>query len=288
MLVIAGIVYFQLIWLSLIGSPLGLRDYVPESFWMPGYNYDNVIRFGSTFFRPNGLTMLEPSYASLFLGVATVIELARFRRLGHTAVYAGALLGTYSGSGILLVFVSLPVVFLESSLKWRIRFLLLLGASFAIAAATGVIENFIIRMSEFSSASSSADIRFIDPIRQLGFWLSGPDIFFSGIGAGNYPKDWAGWPITKLLGEYGLLSAVLFSIFFICSLWNSPIAALTVGIAFTANFSGGYLSNPVITTLLFILCTVPKQSNKDNVAPTLEMEPPTTWRSNQFPSTRLT
>ena len=83
-----------------------LEDYIPDSFQYINYVYMNKLKWNLPWIKPNGIVFLEVSHLSQFIGMALVIELARFRRLKFAALYAVALLSSFGGTGTLLVMAS--------------------------------------------------------------------------------------------------------------------------------------------------------------------------------------
>ena len=69
-----------------------LEDFIPDKFQYINYVYMNKLVWNQPWYKPNGIVFLEVSHLSQFIGMALVIELARFRRLKYAALYAVALL----------------------------------------------------------------------------------------------------------------------------------------------------------------------------------------------------
>ena len=74
-------------WFSSIGGTqiaglgiFNLEDYIPDLFQYINYVYMNKLKWNLPWIKPNGIVFLEVSHLSQFIGMALVIELARFRR----------------------------------------------------------------------------------------------------------------------------------------------------------------------------------------------------------------
>src|SRR5271156_381607 len=100
-----------------------IENFVPSSFIVQHYNAQAALSYGSQVYRPNGVFMLEPSFFSQVLAVAIVAELCTLARAGRLAVFGFALLVSYSGTGMLVLAVCLPI-YVVTRRRWE---MLLLG-----------------------------------------------------------------------------------------------------------------------------------------------------------------
>jgi len=139
------------------------------------------------------------------------------------------------------------------------RSILIVGAVFlaCIAAAIGInwYENVEHRFTEVFQYGSSAHDRFIVPFQILADLFAHPESVFSGNGPGSSAKDlgdtW--WTFTKVAYEYGLVTAVLFTIFMGYVLFkNAPSGRIAFVLMILFNFMAGFLI-PVYPMLLFLL-----------------------------------
>jgi hypothetical protein len=114
-------------------------------------------------FRANGIFLEEPSFLSQFTALGILIEVLEFRRLRYLLTLSIGFLLSYSGTGLLLLLVFLPLAGLRHD---RAALPALLVVIFALGLfATGIIDSsaFTSRVNEFHSERSSAFARFVSP-----------------------------------------------------------------------------------------------------------------------------
>jgi hypothetical protein len=112
------------------------------------------------------------------------------------------------------------------------------------------------RFSEFGQRNSSGYMRFIEPANELSAFVNKSSSLYTGLGAGAAPKDpgvvW--WPITKLVAEYGLPTAILFYVLIaIALLRNAP--SRRVATTFLIMFSlmgSNLLAMPIVNLCLLL------------------------------------
>jgi hypothetical protein len=219
-----------------------IENFVPSSFIVQHYNTQAALSYGSEVYRPNGVFMLEPSFFSQVLAVAIVAELCTRAR---------ALIVSYSGTGVLVLAVCLPL-YLAARRRWD---LLILGCSalILVIALHNVLhlDRVFSRLGEFNSTQSSGFARFVG-----GFFLfdqflwSDPWRTLFGYGAGafsNYAPH-ARYPVAemalfKIVFEYGLFGAVLyFGFLFGCLSTSTAPRLLVLAVAITYLLNGMYAS----------------------------------------------
>ncbi len=196
-----------------------ISELVPAQFVLQDFNDGNPIVFGSDINRATALVFLEPSFLSLFLGIAVVVAMRL--RMGWPLVSL-LLLGivpTVAGNGVVIVALAAIVwLFLRS----RDRLLALVPA-LALTAVMGVLTPlgalFIQRATEGGSVNSSSGLRFVQPyVLLVPPPLQHVASALVGEGAGS-TSDWiaAHIPVTepllatvfpKILFEFGLLGIV--------------------------------------------------------------------------------
>src|SRR5450631_543210 len=86
-----------------------VENFVPESFIVQHYNKQAALAYGSEVYRANGVFLLEPSFFSQVLAVAIVAELCTLGRASRLALFGIALLVSYSGTGMLVLAICLPL-----------------------------------------------------------------------------------------------------------------------------------------------------------------------------------
>lgn len=248
---------------SLAQIPLGgglslptLHSVVPESWLIPGYVYVQPLQWGSSYLKPNGLFFLEVSFLSQFTAVAFVIELVMFGRPWRLALFGAVLLGSFAGTGLLLLaLVSVPLL-LRLPPRFAAGLAVAVVAMAVIAGLLGYFDQVARRLGEFGTDGTSAYGRFVLPVIALGDALNQTGILVSGLGAGNLTRgaDLAFWPAVKLVIEYGVVTAVLFEVFLLVALFEAaPSRRLAATLFVLHGLMGGYLHTPVIIFLCVAL-----------------------------------
>lgn len=244
-----------------------------SAFFQNGFNNLNPLRYGSTVYKSNGVFLLEPSFLSQFMAIALIIEFAVFRRPWRMALFAVALLSSYSGTGIVMLASALP--FLLTS---RRTLLLLAGASigacvlvfagaFDIRMLAGHldaldIDAFTNRITEIEDPSSSAFMRFVGIgllIEQ--YVLTDPWFTFFGRGAGSIFQFSAGAQASahdptwgKVFFEYGLVGFLAYIGFMLhCILSPRRPTSLKFAMLVQFLFLGGFAVSPYAHALIAAL-----------------------------------
>jgi hypothetical protein len=214
---VVGAVVFAAQW-----AGLAYRDWlavvVPDSMLLQGYYTTNPLTFGSPYFRANGLVFLEPSFFSLFTGLA--LAAALYLRAGYLtlAVLLLGLITSVSGNG--MVVTAVAIVVLAVTRQWRaLRPLVLPAVATAVAVfAFSLGPTLLDRATEVVNGDSSASLRFVQPygifVEQL--WGSAETLLL-GRGAGSADDlvlsiraaDLQAPVIPKIFYEYGLVAAIL-------------------------------------------------------------------------------
>jgi hypothetical protein len=223
-----------------------IENFVPDTFIVQHFNHQAAMEYGSHEFRANGVFMLEPSFFSQLLAVAIVAELCNRGRMTRLAIFGLALIASYSGTGIMVLAICLPLC-LVAQRRWG----LLLTGVVALVAIVLVHEyvheiRILSRVSEFSNTHSSGYSRFVG-----GFYLFEQFLWHEpwralfGYGAGaftNYASR-AGnggdeMALFKIVLEFGLVGAVAYFGFLFCCLFYSPaprVLTLAVGLTYFLN-----------------------------------------------------
>jgi hypothetical protein len=216
--------------------------------------------------KSNGLFLVEPSVLGQTIGLAVVIEVLEFRRPWYLALFAAALLVSYSGTGLMLVLAFLPL----SGLRGKNALLAVLGVVVLAAAlvVSGVIDlsSYTSRVGEFDAPGSSGSERFVEPfwLAQANFSTSTVKELLVGHGPGTSTafanEAWYGGvdaTAFKLWYEYGFVGAAAFVCFFASCLRLSTCPKLIVAVVlFTYLFLGSYLIIPSDLAILMVLCTL--------------------------------
>jgi hypothetical protein len=197
--------------------------------------WNNLNQLGSTgIYKANGVFMAEPSELSQDLAIAVIIEFTLLRsfwnRLIRLMVLFGGMVVTFSGTGVVILGLVLPI-FIIIKKRLDVFFFLLLLLVIGAAAAyflwdTLHLEAYIERTSELSSGSttSSGFARYIGGFYLFDqfLWTDVQNALF-GTGSGGFDRYYhraiynvsaVTW--VKIPFEYGLVGA-LFYFYFIYS-----------------------------------------------------------------------
>jgi hypothetical protein len=216
---------------------------------------------GSSLFRSNGLFLAEPSTFSQITAFGILIEVLEFRRPRYLLVMALGFLVAYSGTGLTILLLFLPLAGLRHS---KAGLSVLFVVIFAVGLfATGALDlsGFTSRVGEFQDTRASGFSRFVSP-----FWLAAEQFAtasFQGLLLGNGPgtakiiagETWYtnGFAATwiKLLYEYGIIGVFVISCFIASCFKRSRCPGLVVAaIIFAYVFLQGSM------TIALVLCTL--------------------------------
>lgn len=240
---------------------------MPRSLLIQGYNNQIPIDLGSPIQKANGVFLLEPSFLSQLMAVAIIAELGEVGRrwtairAARLASFGAALFLSYSGTGLLVLMATLPVLVIAQR-RWS---LLLLGV-LAIGAAAAFhealrLDIYLERATEFTSVRSSGFERFVSPFLLFDEFLwRDPWRSLFGVGAGTYLPHVAiayypaaEMAYSKIIFEYGVLGAVAAFGFLLWAVFRSPAPiALRVAVIVMFFMSGLYTaaSHGIALTLL--------------------------------------
>mgnify|MGYP000849751130 CR=1 FL=1 len=233
----------------------------------PLFNYMNPVSMNSDYFKSNGVFMLEPSFFCQFLSICIMIELTVLQTWKRLPLYILALLVTFSGTGLMILFILIPIYFLQQG-----RFFILAAAALVVFTAplwaplVG-LEQLVNRSTEFTNIHSSGFARFISIFWIIRDFLV-PDTlrFLVGYGAGTIGTivpdavDYESFDPTwgKLLFEYGIIGTLAYFAFFMTVLRSATVTAyLKVALVLMLMLMGGYLIPPVVHSLIIALLAWP-------------------------------
>ena len=224
-----------------------IENFVPSSFIVQHFNQQAIMAYGSQEYRANGVFLLEPSFFSQVLAVAIVAELCTQGRASRLALFGLALLVSYSGTGIMVLAVCLPLCIVVRR-RWDLLLLGLLALTVMIPLHDYLhADRLISRVAEFGSIQSSGYSRFVggfylfdqflwhDPWRTLFGYGAGA---FTNYASGVHSYAAAEMALFKIVFEFGLVGAVAYFGFLFCCLFSSPaprLLTLAVGITYLLN-----------------------------------------------------
>lgn len=278
-----GVVQFALQFVAGHAAAFPLDTWLPNSIRVQNFNDVIPLRYGSSTYKSNGMVMIEPSFFSQLTALGLIAELSTTNRRWRLLLYFAALVVGYSGTGLLVLVVSLPIVVILRK-RWD---LLIEGALFigiaAIFADQLHLDMFTRRLGEFNTAGSSADARFVSWMVLFAdrLWNSPVHALF-GYGIGSFVTEAAGYNTaqmahTKIIFEFGIIGATCYFGFILYCIFSSraPLP-MRVGLL-TAYFMNGAYS----PWILGLICSVllwprqePVRESRDESLPVRSPLPP--------------
>jgi hypothetical protein len=234
-----------------------------------GWNTIGLISVGgSSLIKSNGIFLVEPATMSQMGALAILIEVLEFHRPRYLIVFTLGLLLAYSGTGISILLVSLPLAVLVNR---RAQLPVLLISLFAFGLfATGIthLSAFASRVGEFEDTRASGFARFVSPLWMAADYFhtaSPPELLlgkgpgYGAIGAkfgavfyGTSSNTW-----FKLFLEYGLVGAFVFTIFLgSCFRRTRCPTPLIAGLIYHYLFTQNNLVTSSLLIIMVVLCTL--------------------------------
>jgi hypothetical protein len=223
-----------------------IENFFPQSFIVQHFNKQAAVGYDSQVYRANGVFLLEPSFFSQVLAVAIVAELCTLARPSRLALFGLALLVSYSGTGILVLAICLPI-YIITRRRWEMLLFGLLALAVVLSLHEYLhVDRILSRVGEFGSTQSSAFARFVG-----GFYLFDQFLWHDpwrtlfGYGAGAYTNyasrvhyAAAEMALFKIVFEFGLVGALAYFGFLFSCLFSSRaprLLTLAVGITYLLN-----------------------------------------------------
>lgn len=259
-----GIIQFCLQFVGGTALAFPIETFVPDALRTHGYNDMARLYYGSSVYKATGFVMLEPSVFCQLCALGLIAELASKGRTLRMLLYAGAIVVSYSGTGLIVLAVVLPL-FILMYRRWDLllRGLLLLGV-LALLAEPLNLQVTLGRVGEFSSGGSSGFMRFVGWQNLFAdrLWNS-PEHALFGYGAGTYFDAAVGYAAgemahAKIIFEFGVLGALLYFGFIIyCFFTSRAPLILRIAVAVTYFMNGAY--SPSVTGFATCLLLWPMQ-----------------------------
>ncbi len=198
---------------------------VPKSVLVEGYMNLNVLSYGSSTYKPNGVFLLEASFFSQLLAIAVITELCSHNRPWRLGIYLAGMLLSFSGTGIVILLLTMPVLIITQR-RYDLIFLGILGVIVALLFYKQLnIGYFLERATEFNNVESSFFMRFVGGFYffEQFLWTDQLRALF-GTGAGTFMsfEERANLPVhesalNKIVFEFGIIGAIVnFSFLFYC------------------------------------------------------------------------
>jgi hypothetical protein len=194
-----------------------IENLLPKAIVVTGYNMQVPLAYGSAVYKANGVFLLEPSFFSQVLAMAVIVELIGRSRWQRLAIYAAGLVVSYSGTGLIVLACTLPLLMIRRG-RWNVLMLAIALACVALVFAEPLkLDLFLNRATEFGDTRSSGFERFIGPFYVLEKFQWGDPLRAAfGLGAGTF-KAYAAradFPAAemafhKIVFEFGLVGALV-------------------------------------------------------------------------------
>jgi hypothetical protein len=209
--------------------------------------------------KSNGLFLGEPSAFSQITALGILIEVLEFRRPRYLLVMAAGFLVAYSGTGLMLLLLFLPLAGLRHGKAGLSALLVVIFV--AGLAATGIIDLsvFTSRVGEFQDTHSSGFERFVAPFWQASkqFDTASLQALLVGSGPGtiknagdlSYATSVVNW--FKLFYEYGIFGSFTFGLFLASCFRRSRCHGLVI-----AALIMNYLFEQGTFAIAIVLCTL--------------------------------
>jgi hypothetical protein len=209
--------------------------------------------------KSNGMFLAEPSTLSQITALGILIEILDFRRPRYLIVMALGFLVAYSGTGLMLLLIFLPLAVLRHGRAGLSVLLVVISVVGLVASGIIELSAFTSRIGEFEDTRSSGFARFVAP-----FWLATKQFdtaslqaLLVGIGPGTVKTDSALWYSTaevnwfKIFYEYGIIGAFIFCCFLASCFRRSRCRGLLIAAILT-----NYLFEQGVFDLAITLCTL--------------------------------
>lgn len=237
-----------------------LDRHMPESLTVTGYNSLIPLYWTSPVYKSNGFFFLEPSFFCQFLAIAVVAELLAGPRVLRLIVLTAGLVCSYSGTGLTMLALFIPVYFLHHGHSRLFFFAALVSLVLIFFGDALSLSAFTRRISEFSDVESSGWARFLSMFRVLQTVVFANDLtFFLGRGPGTVQEQFRLFSFNafdptwgKVIYEYGLIGSLAYFRFFYLAFCKGP-KGLRFAVGYTYFFLGGYLLNPSVLMLVAAL-----------------------------------
>jgi hypothetical protein len=235
----------------------GLLDFILDPH-DPASAAEGPRNFGGTL-KSNAIFLSEPSIFSQITALGILVEVLQFGRPRYLLVMALGFLVAYSGTGLMLLLIFLPLAGLRhgrAGLSALFVVMLILGLFATGIADLGVFTS---RVSEFQDTHSSGFARFVSP-----FWLAAQRFDIAPLGAlligsgpgtvNSFSNLWYAHAIVnwfKLLYEYGLIGSFIFYCFLASCFRRSRCPGLVIALLIF-----NYLFEQGTFAIAIALCTL--------------------------------
>jgi hypothetical protein len=219
MMTIAALVGFVQFGLQYVGiaNVDWVAQVLPKQFLVQGFAQNATIAYGADLRRSNAFLFLEPSFLSLFLGMAVIVAVRTGSGWFRLTILLAGMVPTLAGNGIVLLLPGLVITLFSPLRRNLLSVVPGVVAAVAAAALTPLGSGYLSRTTEAGTTGSSSSLRFVLPYSSLlKAAVDGPFFTLFGHGAGTADTflDVRGLgqitrPIVpKVVFEYGTLGAI--------------------------------------------------------------------------------
>ena len=212
---------------QLVRLPMpNLEPLIPQQWLFNFYNYIQPLEWKAQYMKPNGIFFLETSCLSQFIATALILEICIFQNVRNLCIFGVSLLSTFGGTGLILVLLSAPLIFLYLRPLFFVCLLVAVPMGVVTASSIGLLDNIQHRSGEFSQEGTSGYQRFVAPFVIIGDAIASPggEALF-GRGAGNMLRaaNIAWNPVSKAFGEYGLIFTVVWFLLLVIGMFGRGV-----------------------------------------------------------------
>lgn len=228
----------------------------------PMFNHEPWIAYGSNIMRANGFFLIEPSVFSQLLVLALIVDIFVRRQWWFVPLYVVAHLLSYSGTGLLALAVTLPILALvDFRSTGRIMAFVAGLVVVGVIGAIALPDQFAAiagRADELRYSGSSGYARYVAPFQVIGaVWGETRTLVGYGPGAmerASFFIAGSGSALTKLFIDYGLFGLTAFVTFLVAAVWRRDIAIVCVYGLVNFQLGGGFLLFPPFVVIMATLC----------------------------------
>jgi hypothetical protein len=237
LLAMLGVVQYCLQFVVGVKYAFPIEHLMPQSIITHDYNTLNHLRYGSSVVKANGVFLVEPATLSQIIAIAFSLEAGTRLRPWRLAGYGAGLVVAYSGTGLMVMALTVPTLIVIYKRFDLLIFLVAVAVLLLLFADQLGLGLFVKRAGEFQDPGSSGFARFVggfyffqqylwpDP-QSWAFGLGSGALHESGAGLAHqvlpfpiYPVASSGW--VKVIAEFGLVGASIYFIFFYYSVFSA-------------------------------------------------------------------
>jgi hypothetical protein len=214
--------------------------------------------------KSNGIFLAEASTMSQIAALGIIVEVLEFHRPRYLVVLTLGLLLAYSGTGMTILLLSLPLAALVNPKAQLPAIVVTLFALVLFATGFIHLSMFTSRLGEFQDPHASGFMRYVSSFWQAADYFktaSLPELLFGNgpgygfVRAAFYASSSTSW--FKLFLEYGAFGAFVFTCFFTSCFRRSRCPKpLIVALIYDFLFPASNLLGTSLSVMLIVLCTL--------------------------------